>query len=182
MLSDDLVQSKAFSQWVQSKVSVLLSGLFISLIMTVASRHACNAQTYIPADLNFPPTAGSFTYNGAATPPTYTVNGSGGGLINPGFETMQFTETTAAGNLELRARIVSQSSANTGAYPECESWNFLPQYIFGARMEASVQNKNISRHISEYSDCLHTISWSCSGSLAAVFGTGSNRIQPGRVY
>jgi hypothetical protein len=87
--------------------------VFLSLLSVIIFPSVANAQTYIEADIGYVPTAGSFTFNGAATPPTYTTSGSGTGIGN---DKLGFARTTATGNTEIRGRITSQSSTVTNAF------------------------------------------------------------------
>jgi hypothetical protein len=87
----------------------------VSLLLTVLLQMSAIAQavSWTEADLNAPPTAGSFSY-GAVTPPTYTVVGSGAGTT--GYtDTCAFAYAPTAGNIEIYGQVTSQSSTNSGA-------------------------------------------------------------------
>ncbi|HEY9773364.1 MAG TPA: LamG-like jellyroll fold domain-containing protein [Planktothrix sp.] len=59
-------------------------------------------------------TTGSFTYT-AGTPPSYNVSGSNTGLYGNA-DWFGFTNVPTCGNIEIEAQLVSESSANNGAF------------------------------------------------------------------
>lgn len=110
------LKSNKAVQALERKLAFYLCAVFFAVLGTFFCGQIASAQTYIPADLAFTPTAGTFVFNGAATPPTYSTAGAGNGFSNPGADQMTFARTTAAGNTEIRGRITSQSVASTNAY------------------------------------------------------------------
>ncbi|MBS1955294.1 MAG: chitobiase/beta-hexosaminidase C-terminal domain-containing protein [Cyanobacteria bacterium SZAS-4] len=100
----------------ERKLAICLCAFFLAALGSFSCGEIASAQTYIPADMAYTPTAGTFVYNGAATPPTYSTSGAGSGFSNPGADQLTFARTTAAGNTEIRGRITSQSVASTNAY------------------------------------------------------------------
>jgi hypothetical protein len=92
-----------------------------ALVIVIAFVAICcalpaNSQSapWTELDINDPPLAGSFSYNGSASPPTYTVVGSGSGSFY-GSDQLAYANTTTATNIEMEARIVSETSTTTGA-------------------------------------------------------------------
>ncbi len=106
--------SRRSIRYFASFFQVLISAAFVILAILITAA-PCFAQAMSSAtnvDINSPGVAGTFTYNGSATPPTYTVTGSG----NSNFiqsEQCAFTNVPSNGNIELKARLVSQSTTNT---------------------------------------------------------------------
>jgi hypothetical protein len=94
-------------------------GVLVTVIAFVAmwSVLPANSQSapWTELDINDPPLAGSFSYNGTASPPTYTVVGSGSGS-NYSSDQMAYANASTATNIEMEARIVSETSTTSGAF------------------------------------------------------------------
>ena len=93
---------------------VFVGAVFVVLALLLTSS-PCLAQAMSSAtnvDIGGPGVAGTFTYNGTPTPPTYTVTGSGSSYFIQN-EQFAFTNVPTTGNVELKARLSSQSTTNT---------------------------------------------------------------------
>ncbi len=47
---------------IKHKLTLLLYGMFFALVSTLACNSSCFAQTYIEADVGYPPTTGTFVF------------------------------------------------------------------------------------------------------------------------
>ncbi|HEY9684984.1 MAG TPA: FN3 associated domain-containing protein [Oculatellaceae cyanobacterium] len=92
-----------------------LAFLFFLIALNLVSPQQSSAQavTYTEQDICSPPVAGSFNYS-AGNPPQYTISGSGYGF-NFGFAQTQnqlaYASTPTSGNIEITAKLTSQSSS-----------------------------------------------------------------------
>lgn len=96
---------------------VLIFLFFLTALGVVSPQHvSAQAVTWTERDICIPPTAGSFQFT-AGNPPTYTISGSGYGF-NYGFgqaeDQLAFASTPTSGNIEITAKLTSQTSS-TGA-------------------------------------------------------------------
>lgn len=105
-----------FSKLIQCLTELTLTqavnGLVIAFLALLLNSAPCLAQTYTVADVGYVSPAGTFSVNTGVTPPTYTAAGGGTGYDYK----LSFARTIVSGNVEMRARIVSQSETATGAF------------------------------------------------------------------
>ncbi len=102
------------ARWKRFDCSALVTVIAFVAICRALPANSQSAP-WTELDINDPPLAGSFSYNGSASPPTYTVVGSGSGSFY-GSDQLAYANTTTATNIEMEARIVSETSTTSGAF------------------------------------------------------------------